>query len=90
MIRRNNYQISRDILVLARDGVLKTRIVYGANLNFKIVQPYLADLIAKGHLVHDGTLYFTTDLGREFILTVANVEAVDQGDESRLGAVINV
>ena len=74
MIRRNNYQISRDILALAIGGVNKTRIVYGANLNFKIAKPYLADLIVRGLIVQDGALYHTTGEGRAFIHQVANTE----------------
>ena len=74
MIRRNSYQISRDILVLAIGGVNKTRIVYGANLNFKIIKPYLEDLISRDLIVQDGSLYYTTGGGRAFIHQVANTE----------------
>ena len=74
MIRRNNYQISRDILALAIGGVNKTRMVYGANLNFKLIKTYLADLIARGLIVQDGALFHTTGEGRAFIHQVANTE----------------
>jgi len=44
IVRRDNRDISADILRLATHEVIKTRIVYGANLNFKIVEGYLSRL----------------------------------------------
>lgn len=69
MTRRNNLDICADILRIAGEngGVRKTRIVYLANLNFKIVKKYLRDLIENGLLQHLGDFYFITDKGRTFI-----------------------
>jgi predicted transcriptional regulator len=74
MIRRNNFQIARDILIQTEGGAGVTRIVYQSNLNFLVVKPYLHDLIANGLMVKDGPMYFTTDTGRAFIRGVARTE----------------
>mgnify|MGYP001144110336 CR=1 FL=1 len=46
--RRNNLEITADILRIAKDGAKKTQIVYGANLNFKLLHQYLDDLEKSG------------------------------------------
>ncbi len=67
-MRRNNLDICADILRTARVGAKKTRIVYQANLNFKIVEKYLRNLISKGYLEPDGDgVYVTTSKGIGFI-----------------------
>lgn len=59
--------IMAEILEIARLGAKKTWIVYKANLNFKIVKEYLSELMEKGLLEQDGSLYYTTDRGLEFL-----------------------
>ena len=59
--------IMAEVLEIARLGAKKTWIVYKANLNFKIVKDYLAELMEKGLLEHDGRIYSTTDRGLEFL-----------------------
>ena len=66
-MKRNNRDIEADILRIARTGSLKTWLVYEANLNFNIVKKYLARLITRGFLVHDGKLYTTTPRGEEYM-----------------------
>ena len=68
MKKRDNRDISADILRLAMHDVIKTRIVYGANLNFKIVEGYLSRLTGLGLLDKDGRrTYRTTEKGLAFI-----------------------
>ena len=61
--------IMADILRVARGGAKKTWIVYKANLNFKIVRDYLAELKGKGLLSsqEDIGFYRTTERGLEFL-----------------------
>lgn len=68
-MRRNDLDICADILQVARAGAKKTRIVYQADLNFKIVKGYLQRLIANGMLdpSPEGRLYMTTSVGVDFI-----------------------
>jgi len=69
MKRRDSLDISADILRIATQGAIKTRIVYGANLNFKIVEGYLSKLSSLGLLERgsDRKEYRTTEKGLNFI-----------------------
>jgi predicted transcriptional regulator len=69
MRKRDSMDISADILRLAMDGAIKTRIVYGANLNFKIVEGYLSRLTGLGLLENRNGRggYRTTERGLSFI-----------------------
>jgi len=69
MKKRDSMDISADILRLARSGAIKTRIVYGANLNFKIVEGYLSRLTNLGLLDNRDSRrrYQTTEKGLSFI-----------------------
>jgi len=65
--RRNNLDINADILRTASSGALKTKIVYQANLNFKIVKRYLKDLLERKFLAFNEPRYFTTDKGNSYL-----------------------
>ena len=68
-MRRNDLDICADILKVSKAGAKKTHIVYGANLNFKIVKKYLSRLIDNGYLL-DGSesgIFVTTDRGSDFL-----------------------
>ena len=69
--RRGRIEIMMDILVKASGGVNKTGIVYGANLNFKMVGRYLPLLIERGLVVRvdgeGGDVYEITERGREVL-----------------------
>jgi len=67
MGRRNNLDICSDILRTARGGANKTRIVYQANLNFKIAKDYLRRLIDRGLLRPSDNIFITTPKGVQFI-----------------------
>lgn len=68
--RRNNRDVEADIIrvALARGGALKTQIVYGANLNFRIVKGYLDGLIGRGLLERKVARYFPTDKAGEYLV----------------------
>jgi len=66
-MKRESMDICRDILQLTRNGAIKTRIVYGANLNFKIVKGYLSKLLSLGLLEESRKGYRTTEKGLDFI-----------------------
>ncbi len=69
--RRSKFEIVYEILLEAQNPTSKTRLVYSANLNFKIAEKYFSlleelDLLEKVH-VNGKTYYLTTDKGKEFI-----------------------
>ncbi len=68
--RRNNLEIVAEILRIAKKGAKKTRIVYGANLNFKMLNEYLAKLERAGLVAlpeDNGGLVKTTERGKEYL-----------------------
>jgi predicted transcriptional regulator len=67
MKKRESVDIYRDILQLTRNGAIKTRIVYGANLNFKMAEGYLSKLLSLGLLEESQKKYRTTKKGFDFI-----------------------
>ena len=76
--RRNNRDVEADILRVALDrgGALKTQIVYGANLNFRIVKGYLADLMRRRLIELDGARYFPTERARDYLAAYEALSAL--------------
>ena len=68
--RRNNLEITADILRVAKRGAKKTHIVYKANLNFNILHEYLDELADAGLIENDeagnGTIK-TTEKGVQYL-----------------------
>ena len=64
---RNRVDIIADILKVAIEGAKKTRIMYFANLSYKLLEKYLAETSKIGFLRfnHDG--YEVTETGRAFL-----------------------
>jgi len=75
-MKRNNLDIEADILDLALTGIRKTRIVYGANLNFNIVKKYISGLINRGFLEYDDKLYTTTPNGKEYMNQINAIQVL--------------
>jgi len=77
-VKRNREEIISQILNVCKDGAIKTRVVYQANLNFKTVEPYL-DLLIKNNLLElqngEKTMYETTEKGESLL------EAINQVNE---------
>ena len=78
--RRGFLRISHDILIQARYGCGLTRIVYGANLNFRIVKGYIKKLKNHGLIKIEtpdnpnrNKLFTTTKRGIDFIQGMNNV-----------------
>ena len=67
--RRSSLDITADILRIAWNGAKKTRVVYGANLNFKLLNEYLFKLKEAGLVTYssEDRLIETTAKGREYL-----------------------
>jgi len=68
--RRSHIEISADILRIAKAGARKTRIVYGANLNFKLLNEYLDKLERAGLIARElgkTEIIRTTEKGRKYL-----------------------
>ncbi len=66
-MRRNNMDISAELLYVAKNGARKTHLVYKANLNFALINKYLARLTENGLLESVNEIFYTTDKGTRFI-----------------------
>jgi predicted transcriptional regulator len=68
--KRNNLEIVAEILKIARNGAKKTRIVYGANMNFRMLEEYLEKLEKAGLITNSEGKYGlikTTEKGVEYL-----------------------
>ena len=69
-MKRSRQEIISQILEICINGASKTRIVYQANLNFKMVNSYL-DLLIKNEMIQVNekqvTLYETTQKGKSLL-----------------------
>jgi len=81
--RRDRHDIVAEILKTAREGKIKTHIMYKAKLSYSQINTYLQLLVEKGFLENNTivrkkqtiTLYRTTPKGNHFI---NNIDAVNQ------------
>lgn len=71
--KRSKFEIIADILQICKHGARKTRIVYDANLNFKIASAYLANLKSHGFIEERGRLIYTTDRGRHLLNMIKKI-----------------
>jgi predicted transcriptional regulator len=69
--RRDKLAIVADILEIAKDGCLKTQIMYKANLSFTQLNGYLTFMLMQNLIVHsnDGgkEIYVATSTGLDFL-----------------------
>lgn len=56
-----------DVLRAADKGARKTRIMYVANLSYRLLEKYLRQTLNVGFLCFDGGNYDLTEKGREFL-----------------------
>ncbi len=66
-MRRNDLDICADLLKVAKNGALKTQLVYKANLNFNIVKKYIKRLSDNGLIKSENGHFFTTAKGSRFL-----------------------
>jgi len=66
---RNKLHIIADILYIASEGAKKTQIMYRANLSYKLLGRYLAEVMDAGLVTFEGSAdyYRLTRKGREFL-----------------------
>lgn len=76
--RRDTTRVIYEILILAARGSTKTRIVHGANLNFRLAERYLSFLLGKQLLttetVDDSKVYRLTEGGERMLRFLREVE----------------
>ena len=66
-MKRDKFEIARNILLICKDGAKKTEIVYKTNLNFKIAEGYLMRLIDREMILKEGRFFKITSKGSELL-----------------------
>ncbi len=64
---RDRVSIVAAILEAVNSGANKTRIMFGANLSFKLLNKYLGVVVKAGFVRVDGSKFILTELGQEFL-----------------------
>lgn len=85
--RRSYIRLIEEILIEALDGATKTRIVYNANLNFKVLHKYMRLLLSSGLIVEVNNsngkkVYKTTEKGRAFLEHLASLNKLLENFEN--------
>ena len=88
---RGRLDIIADILSVASNEAKKTKIMYQANLSFKVLQKYLAEVIEASLVSFEGTkqCYQLTDKGRKFLDAYDQYWKTNRHIEKRLSEVAN-
>jgi predicted transcriptional regulator len=64
---RDRLSIVAAILEVANSGAGKTRIMFGANLSFKLLEKYLGVVVGAGLVGVEGSKFVLTEYGQEFL-----------------------
>jgi len=64
---RSRLEIIADVLNAVGDGAKKTRIMYIANLSYKLLEKYLKKTFEAGLISSNNDLYEVTEKGRVFL-----------------------
>jgi len=88
---RSRIDIIADILNVASRDAKKTQIMYQANLSYKVLQKYLAEVVGASLVsFEDGRhCYQLTDKGRNFLNAYEKYSKTNRHVEKRLNDVAN-
>jgi predicted transcriptional regulator len=86
---RTRLAIIADVLLVASGDAKKTQIMYGANLSYKVLQRYLAEITAASLINFDDErkCYVLTDKGREFLEVYQEYSRTSKHVEKKLNDV---
>lgn len=80
--KRSRFEIFVAILKITVDGANMTKIVYGANINFKMAQKYLEYLLDNDFVTvssqNGKKTYSTTDKGKDFVKKYGELEEMTE------------
>jgi len=88
---RNKLRIIADILTIASKGAKKTQIMYRANLSYKLLGRYLAEVMDAGLVSFEGSAdyYRLTRKGREFLRQFGEYSRLREQVEGQINDVNN-
>ena len=73
-LKRTRLEIISGILEFCDEPKLPTNIMYKTNLSHKALKTYIATLCSLGLLGQSSRKYVTTEKGRQFVQSFANLE----------------
>jgi predicted transcriptional regulator len=83
---RSQYDLSADILAVALEGALSTRLQAWANISYQQWQMYSKKLVAAGLLERHGSTYFATALGRKYLEAYTTLASIT-GQHGRIAPI---
>lgn len=91
--RRDRFSIVSEILEIAKEGTLKTQIMYKANLSFTQLNDYLKFMLKtsllKKFLTAGKTMYIATEKGTDFLQRYCEmIELLEENTNSKNGVKI--
>lgn len=85
---RGKIEIMGDVLNLSTEGIRKTRLMFLANLSYEQLFNYLEELQERGFIEQlnetEGTMYKTTNSGRNFLESYRGMIQILNGDSLEL------
>jgi predicted transcriptional regulator len=85
--RRDKIGIMAEILEISRNGILKTQIMYKANLSFAQLSEYLRFMLKTQLLnkfnANGKDVYGATKKGKDFLLRYSNLKELIEEDNSK-------
>jgi len=72
--KRTSLEIISDILKFCSEPRSPTKVMYETNLSYKALKTYLAKLCSLGLLGQNSRKYVTTEKGRQFVLSLKDLE----------------
>lgn len=83
---RSRLDIIADILLVASRNAKKTQIMYQANLSYKVLKRYLAEIVEASliHFEREKQCYMLTSKGREFLEAYKQYSRTNKHVEKRL------
>jgi predicted transcriptional regulator len=87
--RRDKLYIIAEILEIAREGTLKTQIMYRANLSFTQLNDYLEFMLKNNLLTllsqNDKAIYVASEKGMDFLQRYREITELLKSEEERNG-----
>jgi predicted transcriptional regulator len=87
---RGRLDIIADILHIASKNAKKTQIMYQANLSYKVLQRYLAEITGASliNFEHEKHCYMLTNKGREFLEAYQKYSKTNKHIEKQINDVL--
>ncbi len=88
---RGRLDIIADILSVVKDKAKKTQIMYQANLSFKVLQRYLAEIVGASLISFDDgdNSYLLTEKGLEYLTAYQKYSRTNKQIKNRLSEANN-